>query len=128
MVSNMKDIITFSLANDDHEQELKILQSLLKDTGIAASITKYSAGDKTSSILSISYDIDVIRVKKKRNAGRHYVGHVGRYTVCEIKKMQETMTNKEIAKLKKIYDITQIHSKVLPPRHKSSLDLLQRHF
>ena len=99
MVSNMKDIITFSLANDDHEQELKILQSLLKDTGIAASITKYSAGDKTSSILSISYDIDVIRVKKKRNAGRHYVGHVGRYTVCQIKKMQETMTNKEIAKL-----------------------------
>ena len=36
--------------------------------------------------------------------------------------------NKEIAKLKKIYDITQIHWKVLPPRHKSRLDLLQRYF
>ncbi len=36
--------------------------------------------------------------------------------------------NKEIAKLKKIYDITQIHSKVLPPRHKSRLDLLRRYF
>lgn len=99
MVSNMKDIITFTLADDDNEQELKILHSLLKDTGIAVSVTKYSAGDKTSSILSISYDTDVIRVKKKRNAGRHYVGHVGRYTVGEIKKMQETMTNKEIATL-----------------------------
>lgn len=95
----MKDIITFTLADDDNEQELKILHSLLKDTGIAVSVTKYSAGDKTSSILSISYDTDVIRVKKKRNAGRHYVGHVGRYTVGEIKKMQETMTNKEIATL-----------------------------
>lgn len=99
MVSNMKDIITFTLADDDNEQELKILHSLLKDTGIAVSVTKYSAGDKTSSILSIIYDTDVIRVKKKRNAGRHYVGHVGRYTVGEIKKMQETMTNKEIATL-----------------------------
>ena len=99
MVSNMKDIITFTLADDDNEQELKILQGLLKDTGIEASITTCLSGDKTSSILSISYDTDIIRVKKKRNAGRHYVGHVGRYTVGEIKKMQETMTNKEIAAL-----------------------------
>lgn len=36
--------------------------------------------------------------------------------------------NKEIANLKKIYDMTQTHSKVLPPRHKNRSDLLRRYF
>ncbi len=36
--------------------------------------------------------------------------------------------NKEIANLKKIYDMIQVHSQVLPPRHKSRLDLLRRDF
>ena len=36
--------------------------------------------------------------------------------------------NKEIANLKKIYDMTQAHSKVLPPRYKNSSDLLRRYF
>ncbi len=31
--------------------------------------------------------------------------------------------NKEIAKLKRIYDATQIHSKILPPRKKNSAEL-----
>lgn len=31
--------------------------------------------------------------------------------------------NKEIAKLKKLYDATQIHSKILPPRKKNRTEL-----
>lgn len=34
--------------------------------------------------------------------------------------------NKEIAQLKKIYDATQIHSKILPPRKKSKNELIKK--
>lgn len=33
--------------------------------------------------------------------------------------------NKDIARLKKIYDVTQIHSSILPPRKKNRLELLK---
>lgn len=36
--------------------------------------------------------------------------------------------NKEIAKLKKLYDMTQEHSEILPPRRKNHKDLLKRPF
>lgn len=36
--------------------------------------------------------------------------------------------NKEIAKLKKLYDMTQEHSDILPPRCKNHKDLLRRIF
>ena len=98
-VNDMKDFINFVLDSIDQTEDLKKLQSLLENTGIEAKITTNASGEKPVSFLNIVYDDEVVRTKKKRNAGRHYVGHVGRYTVGEIKKMQETMTNKEIAAL-----------------------------
>lgn len=95
----MKDIITFTLNDSEHDHELKTLQELLKDTGIEANINHYTAGNKRYSVLYISYDTEVINIKRKRNAGRPYIGHLGRYTIDNIKKMQESMTNKEIASI-----------------------------
>lgn len=49
--------------------------------------------------MSIAYDDEVVRTKKKINAGRPFKGHVGRYTCCKIREMQKTMANKEISEL-----------------------------
>ena len=41
----------------------------------------------------------------------------------ESKKKALNQKNKEIAKLKRLYDATQIHSKILPPRKKNGTEL-----
>lgn len=95
----MKEFINFMLDSTDHSKEIDKLQKLLESTGIEAKIVTKKSGENTFSYLEIVYDDDTVRTKKKRNAGRPFKGHAGRYTVGEIKKMQETMTNKEIATL-----------------------------
>ena len=73
----MKNFINFMLGSTDQTEDLKKLQSLLENTGIEAKITTNtsSSGDYKASFLSIAYDDDVVRVKKKRNAGRHRRRH-----------------------------------------------------
>lgn len=97
----MKNFINFMLGSTDQTEDFKKLQSLLENTGIEAKITTNtsSSGDYKASFLSIAYDDDVVRVKKKRNAGRPFKGHVGRYTCGQIREMQRTMSNREIAEL-----------------------------
>lgn len=95
----MKGIINFNLHDNNNGDGIKTLQDLLDGTGMEAKIIDKKIGNQNISILSIFYDTDIIKTKKKRNAGRPYTGHLGRYTCDDIKKMQKTMTNKEIASL-----------------------------
>ena len=95
----MKEFINFMLDSTDHSKEIDKLQKLLENTGVEAKIiTKYS-GENSFSYLNIVYDDEVVRTKKKRNAGRPFKGHLGRYTCGQIREMQKTMSNREIAEL-----------------------------
>ena len=84
---HMKDNILFEISNNDQE-ELKKLQDILSNTGIDVDIITKNVDNETIFFLSFDYDTNIIRVKKKRNAGRPHKGHKGRYTVGEIKEMQ----------------------------------------
>lgn len=95
----MKECISFMLDSTDHSKEIDKLHKLLENTGAEAKIITKKIGDNKFSYLNIVYDDEIVKVKKKRNAGRHYIGYLGRYTVENIKTMQETMTNKEIASI-----------------------------
>lgn len=102
----MKDYISFMLNSTDHSKEISKLQNLLENTGIEAKIITKSSGENTFSYLSIVYDDKIVKVKKKRNAGRPFKGHIGRYTCGDIRTMQQTMANKDIAKLLNISERT----------------------
>ena len=102
----MKDFINFMLSSIDQTEDLKKLQSLLENTGIEANIIKKTSGDQEFSLLNIVYDDEIVRVKKKRNAGRPFKGHLGRYTCGQIREMQKTMSNREIAELLNISERT----------------------
>ena len=95
----MKDFINFVLGSIDQTEDLKKLQSLLENTGIEVKITTNTSGEKPVSFLNIAYDDEVVRTKKKRNAGRPFKGHLGRYTCGQIREMQKTRSNREIAEL-----------------------------
>ena len=102
----MKDFINFMLSSIDQTEDLKKLQTLLENTGIEVQITTNTSGEKPVSFLNIVYDDEVVRTKKKRNAGRPFKGHLGRYTCGQIREMQKTMSNKEIAELLNISERT----------------------
>ena len=105
-VKSVKEFINFMLDSTDHSKEIDKLQKLLENTGVEAKIiTKYS-GENSFSYLNIVYDDEVVRTKKKRNAGRPFKGHVGRYTCGKIKEMQKSMTNTESAQKLKISERT----------------------
>lgn len=102
----MKEFINFMLSSIDQTEDLKKLQSLLENTGIEANIIKKTSGDQEFSLLNVVYDDEAVRTKKKRNAGRPFKGHLGRYTCGQIREMQKTMSNKEIAELLNISERT----------------------
>lgn len=47
----------------------------------------------------MSYDSDIVMIKKNRNAGRPYKGHIGAYTCGEIRNLQKEMSNKDLSNL-----------------------------
>lgn len=102
----MIEHINFMLNSKEQKEELEKLQELLENTGIEARIITKKVRDSEVSFLDIVYDDVVVQMKKKRNAGRPYKGHTGRYTCGEIREMQSYMTNKEIAELLHISERT----------------------
>ena len=96
-VKSVKEFINFMLDSTDHSKEIDKLQKLLENTGVEAKIiTKYS-GENSFSYLNIVYDDEVVRTKKKRNAGRKAIEINGTYTYGNIRELRKSMSMKEIA-------------------------------
>ena len=93
----MKNFINFVLGSLDQTEDLEKLQSLLENTGIEVQITTNTSEDKPVSFLNIVYDDEVVRTKKKRNAGRKAIEINGTYTYGNIRELRKSMSMKEIA-------------------------------
>lgn len=95
----MKEDIIFLLGTHDCDDELRKLQNILDKSGIEARIVRRKERSQEFTFLELSYDTDIVRIKKNRNAGRHYIGHKGIYTCGEIRNLQKSMSNRKLAEM-----------------------------
>lgn len=87
----MSDTIKIKLDESENEKSVEILQAILQELKVETEF------DKDSHYMKFSFDTEVLKKFRTRNAGAKIKELNDLYSMKEIEQMQKTMTGEQIA-------------------------------